>query len=151
MPRTQGRDPRLRLYAFGFDGGSGRAHRLAAGAGAIGQGGLRQGHDERRRNACFRVGLERVHGLDAGGGACFRQSRAGTARANITHIIELGYWLYCALKFEYELCHSPQLARPAGYLLALNNTIAAVCLLAGRAADIGNLVGGHHHQPVEKG
>ena len=113
-PRTQGHDPRLRLYAC-FDGGSGRAHRLAAGAGAIGQGGLRQGHGKRRRNACLRVGLKRVHGLDAGGGACFRQSRAGTARANITHIIELGYWLYCALKFEYELCHSRQLARPAGY------------------------------------
>ena len=89
--------------------------RLAAGAGTIGQGGVRQGHDERRRNACFGGGWERSHGLDAGGGACFWQSRAGTARASITHIIVLGPWLYCALKFEYELCHSRQLARPAGY------------------------------------
>jgi len=64
----------------------GHTERLAAGAGAIGQGGLRQGHDERRRNACFRTGLERVHGLDAGGGACFWQSRAGTARASSTQL-----------------------------------------------------------------
>ena len=86
MPRPQGRGPRLRLYAC-FDGGSERAHRLAACRGALGQGGLRQGHDERRRNACFGGGLERAHGLDVGGGACFWQSRTGTARSSITHII----------------------------------------------------------------
>jgi hypothetical protein len=55
----------------------GHTEQLAAGTGAD-QGGLRQGHDEQRRNACFRGGLETAHGHDAGAGECFRQSRTGT-------------------------------------------------------------------------
>ena len=77
MPRTQGRGPRLRLFTC-FDCGSAKAHRFASGGGAIGQRGLRQDHDEQRRNACFRGGLETAHGHDAGAGEGFRHSRTGT-------------------------------------------------------------------------
>ncbi len=119
MPRTQGRDPRLRLYAV-FDGGSGRAHRLAAGAGAIGR-------DERRRNASVGGGSVRAHGLDAGAGACFWQSRAGTARASSTQILRLEYWLNFTSKFKFKLCFAPELAMPACSLTS-SDTIAAATI-----------------------
>jgi hypothetical protein len=95
----------------------GHTDRLAAGADAIGQqGGLRQGHDERRRNACFGSGLEMAHGLDAGAGACFWQSRTGTARASSTQIIVLEDCLNSTSKFKFELCHSLTQASQAGWL-----------------------------------
>ena len=52
--------------------------------------------DERRRNACFGGGLEWAHGLGAGAGESFWQSRQGTPRATYNSTRVLGYWLHFA-------------------------------------------------------
>ena len=110
MPRTQGRDARLWLYVALLADQERHNERLAAGAGTIG---LAQGHDERRRNACLGGGWERAHGLDAGAGACFWQTRAGTARASSTQLLVLEYWLNFTSKFKFKLGNAPNLAMPA--------------------------------------
>ncbi len=99
-------------------------------------GGSRQGHDERRRNACFGGGLERAVAWKGRTESMqvlvqvFGKSRTGTARARSTQIIKLEYWLInFTSKFEFGLCHSPQLANE-------QYTIAAATL-------------GKNHSPVK--